>query len=88
VEGLEGRLRALNRAAGSEDIVVFHDPHQLATQSPENTEFAGEHVATLARAAARGEIAMDGGAEPSDLRALVLSALPDWDMTTRPGGAR
>ena len=88
VEGLDGRLRALNRAAGSEDIVVFHDPHQFATPSPENIELAGERVATLALAPARGEITMDGGAEPSDLRALVLSAPSDWDMTTRPDGAR
>ncbi len=87
VEGLDRSLRALNRATGSKDIVVFHGPHQLAAQPPENMELADERMATFALAAARGEITMDGGAEPSDLRALVLSAPPDWDMTPQPDGA-
>jgi len=88
VEGLEGSLGALNRAKGLEDIFVFHGPHQLATQSPENMKLAGERMATFALAAVRSEATMDGATEPADLRTLVLSAPPHWDRTTNPNGAQ
>lgn len=88
VEGLEGSLGALNRAKGLKDIFVFHGPHQLATQSPENMKLAGNRMATFALAAARGEATMDGATESADLRTLVLSAPPHWDRTTNPNGAQ
>ncbi|RYG85045.1 MAG: hypothetical protein EON59_13055 [Alphaproteobacteria bacterium] len=88
VEGLEGSFGALNRAKGQKDIFVFHGPHQLATQSPENMRLASERMATFALAAAKGESTIDGAAKPTDLRALVLSAPSHWDRTTKPNGAQ
>ncbi|WP_152045256.1 alpha/beta fold hydrolase [Aureimonas psammosilenae] len=84
VEGLEGSLGALNRTKGLKDIFVFHGPHQLATQSPENMALAGERMARFALAAAKGETRLDGSAVPIDLRALVFSAPSHWDKTTNP----
>lgn len=84
VEGLEGSFDAYSRAGGLKDIFVFHGPHQLSTQAPENMRLVGERMAAFARAAVLGQGAVPGITAPADLEALVLSAPDYWESTTKP----
>jgi pimeloyl-ACP methyl ester carboxylesterase len=84
VEGLEGSLETYRRAKGLKDIFVFHGPHQLETQSPENMRLVGERMASFAKAAVLGKRQVEGAVPPADLKRLVLSAPDHWERTTPP----
>ena len=84
VEGLEGSFDAYNRADEPKDIFVFHGPHQLSTQAPENMKLVGERMALFAKAAVLDRQTVEGTIEPANLKELVLSAPSYWEMTTEP----
>lgn len=84
VEGLEGSFDAYRRADGPKDIFVFHGPHQLGTQAPENMKLVGERMALFAKAAVLDHKTVEGTTEPADLKELVLSAPDYWELTTKP----
>ncbi|PZX14375.1 hypothetical protein LX81_02958 [Palleronia aestuarii] len=84
VEGMEGTFDAFGRAGPSKDIFVFHGPHGLGTQSPQAMALVGERMVAFARAAVNEGDGGEGFAMPSDMRELVLSAPPHWELTTPP----
>jgi pimeloyl-ACP methyl ester carboxylesterase len=84
VEGLEGSLEAFRAARQPRDIFVFRGPHPLQTQDGENMRLAGARMVAFARAAALGQKDVEGGQNPEDLRALVLSSPDNWEWTTAP----
>ncbi len=87
VEGLEGSLAAYRRAREPREIFVFHGPHVLATQSPENMRLVGARMAAFATAAVLGRPTVPGAHAPRDLRDLVLSSPDHWESTTNPAGS-
>ena len=84
VEGLEGSFAAYSNAQEPKDIFVFHGPHALSTQHPENMRLVGERFVAFAKAAVLGQPQVDGANRPADLKELVLSAPPYWEITTDP----
>lgn len=84
VEGLEGSFDAYSRAQEPKEIFVFHGPHALSTQHPENMRLVGERMVAFATAAALGHAEVEGAAKPENLKDVVLSAPPYWELTTTP----
>jgi pimeloyl-ACP methyl ester carboxylesterase len=82
VEGMEGSFDAWRRAQGPKDIFLFHGPHVLATQSPDNMRLVGARMAAFARAAVLGEKEVEGAAKPGNLKELVLATPDHWELTT------
>ena len=83
-ESLEGSFEAYKRAKEPKDIFVFHGPHQLETQSPENMALVGQRMVAFAKTAVLGEKQVPGALHPKDLKDLVLSSPDYWELTTKP----
>jgi pimeloyl-ACP methyl ester carboxylesterase len=86
-ESLEGTVAAYDRVNGLKEIVVVRGPHSIESWPEAETTRARERMVAFARAAVNGESSLPGARPWADLRELVATTPPVWEMSSDPANA-
>ena len=86
-ESLEGTVAAYDRVNGLKEIVVVRGPHSIESWPEAETTRARERMVAFARAAVNRESSLPGARPWADLRELVATTPPVWEMSSDPANA-